>query len=120
MKVLVTGGAGCIGSHTGGRSVGARLRRPHLGRLLARVRNDAGLPSHVPQADIEIVKGDVRNRAAWERAPGGADAVSHLAAYQGYLPDFSTFFHTSQAAPLSRIAAVRRMVGAQIILQTSR
>ena len=38
------------------------------------------------------MEGDVRDRAAWQRALKGVEAVFHLAAYQDYLTDFSTFF----------------------------
>lgn len=39
--------------------------------------------------------GDTRDRETMRRSLRGVDAVIHLAAYQDYLPDFSTFFHTN-------------------------
>jgi dTDP-L-rhamnose 4-epimerase len=96
MRVLVTGGAGFIGSHT----VDALLRKGYevriLDSLLPPVHAEGGtLPDYVPKNDVEVHYGDVRRRACWERALEGIDAVFHLAAYQDYLPDFSTFFHTN-------------------------
>jgi dTDP-L-rhamnose 4-epimerase len=95
MRVLVTGGAGFIGSHT----VDALLERGYtvriLDALLPPVHAAGQLPAYVPVHDVEFVYGDVRRRDAWERALDGVDAVFHLAAYQDYLPDFSTFFRTN-------------------------
>ncbi len=94
MKVLVTGGAGFIGSHT----VDLLLRRGYevriLDALLPPVHLPGVVPPHVP-ADAEFIQGDVRDRDALDRALRGVDYVFHLAAYQDYLTDFSTFFHTN-------------------------
>jgi len=95
VKVLVTGGAGFIGSHT----VDRLLADGHAVRILDALRppvhDNSSLPLYVPTDDAEFVYGDIRDRAAWEQALKGIDAVFHLAAYQDYLPDFSTFFHVN-------------------------
>lgn len=94
MRVLVTGGAGFIGSHT----VDALLRRGHRVRVLdllgPPVHASATRPRYVPD-DVDLIVGDVRRREDWERALRGVDAVIHLAAYQDYLLDFSRFAHTN-------------------------
>jgi dTDP-L-rhamnose 4-epimerase len=94
MKILVTGGAGFIGSHT----VDLLLARGHAVRILDNltppVHVDGRWPAYLP-AEAETLQGDVRDRAAWEAALAGVEAVVHLAAYQDYLPDFSTFFHVN-------------------------
>lgn len=94
MKVLVTGGAGFIGSHT----VDALLVKGYAVRVLDNltppVHTGGRWPDYVP-AEVEKQLGDVRDRAAWEAALSGVDAVIHLAAYQDYLPDFSKFFHVN-------------------------
>ncbi len=94
MRFLVTGGAGFIGSHT----VDLLLQRGHAVRILdslaAPVHVAGQRPAYVPP-EVELIQGDVRDRAAWERALGGVDAVFHLAAYQDYLTDFSKFFHVN-------------------------
>jgi dTDP-L-rhamnose 4-epimerase len=94
MKVLITGGAGFIGSHT----ADALLARGHevrvLDLLLAPVHRDGQKPAYlVPE--IEFIHGDVRDEAAMLRALQGVDAVYHLAAFQDYLPEFSRFFSTN-------------------------
>ncbi len=94
MKILVTGGAGFIGSHT----VDLLLARGYSVRVLDSltppVHLDGQWPDYLP-AEVERLKGDVRDRSAWETALAGVEAVIHLAAYQDYLPDFSKFFHVN-------------------------
>ncbi|MBI3241026.1 MAG: SDR family NAD(P)-dependent oxidoreductase [Chloroflexi bacterium] len=94
MKVLVTGGAGFIGSHT----VDLLLAKGYTVRVLDNLTPPVHLagqwPDYLPD-EVECVSGDVRDRAAWEAALDGVAAVVHLAAYQDYLPDFSKFFHVN-------------------------
>ncbi|MCC7358281.1 MAG: NAD-dependent epimerase/dehydratase family protein [Anaerolineales bacterium] len=120
MKVLVTGGAGFIGSHT----VDLLLARGHtvriLDALLPPVHPAGQAPPDLPR-EAELQVGDVRDRAAWERALAGMDAVFHLAAYQDYLPDFSTFFHVNAAgtALLYEIAVEQRLPLQKIVVASS-
>jgi dTDP-L-rhamnose 4-epimerase len=96
MKVLVTGGAGFIGSHT----VDALLARGYEVRVLDRLgppTHTGAWPSYL-SADAERVHGDVTDRDALHGALRGVDAVFHLAAYQDYLTDFSHFFLTNSVS----------------------
>lgn len=74
-RILVTGGAGFIGSH----SVEHLLADGHAVRVLDDFSSGkrANLPVH-PQ--LEIVEGDIRDAARVERAIAGCDRVLHLAA----------------------------------------
>ena len=120
MKVLVTGGAGFIGSHT----VDLLLARGHSVRILDAlqppVHLDGQLPDYVP-AEAEFMRGDVRDRDAWEKALDGVSAVFHLAAYQDYLPDFAKFFHVNAVgtALLYEIAVERRLPLEKVIIASS-
>src|SRR3990170_2389520 len=120
MRVLVTGGAGFIGSHT----VDRLLDRGHYVRildgLLAPVHVEEQLPRHISDR-AEVVQGDIRDRATWELALRDIDAVLHLAAYQDYLPDFSTFFHTNTVgtALLYEVIVDRRLSVEKVILASS-
>jgi len=91
--VLVTGGAGFIGSYTVDRLLTRGYRVRVLDNLQPRV-HPRGKPPWVPP-DVEFIKGDVANRDDLSRALQGADYVQHLAAYQDYLPEFSLFVHTN-------------------------
>ncbi|HAZ95198.1 MAG TPA: epimerase, partial [Porticoccaceae bacterium] len=53
-----------------------------------------GMPPWI-NPEAEFILGDVQIKADLEKALEGVDAVYHLAAYQDYLPDLSTFFHTN-------------------------
>ena len=92
-RVLVTGGAGFIGSHT----VDLLLEHGYEVRIIDSLQprvHPRGKPSYIPE-EVEFIKGDVASRADLEPALEGMDYVFHLAAYQDYLPDFSTFIHTN-------------------------
>ncbi|MCC3768958.1 NAD(P)-dependent oxidoreductase, partial [Streptomyces sp. UNOC14_S4] len=88
MRVLVTGGAGFIGSHV----VSALLARGHRPVVL-----DGLLPAAHPQApprpdgveQAAWITADVRDRAAVARALRGVDAVCHQAAMVGLGKDFA-------------------------------
>lgn len=89
MKILVTGGAGFIGSHTCDRLVQLGHEVIVLDALTAPVHRDRK-PSYLTRgADLYI--GDVRNRDLLANLLRRVDAVYHFAAYQDYLPDFATF-----------------------------
>ena len=93
MHVLVTGGAGFIGSHT----VDALLQRGDQVRILDSLEKPVhlkGKPDYIPK-DAEFILGDVRDKDTLSKALEGVDHVIHLAAYQDYLPDFSKFFHVN-------------------------
>ncbi|MDA8140028.1 MAG: NAD-dependent epimerase/dehydratase family protein [Desulfobacteraceae bacterium] len=90
MHILITGGAGFIGSHTADALISQGYRVRLLDNLQATV-HPKGKPDYLnPKA--EFMLGDVRDPAVWLKALTDIDAVYHLAAYQDYLPDFSTFF----------------------------
>lgn len=93
MKVLVTGGAGFIGSYT----VDRLLLEGYKVRILDNLQKPVhlkGKPDYIPK-DSEFILGDVRDKETLERAMDGVEAVYHFAAYQDYLPDFSTYFHVN-------------------------
>jgi dTDP-L-rhamnose 4-epimerase len=93
MKVLVTGGAGFIGSHT----VDLLLQKGYDVRILDSLQtrvHPRGKPDYVPR-EAEFIQGDVANPEDLAQALTGMDFVFHLAAYQDYLPDFSNFIHTN-------------------------
>jgi dTDP-L-rhamnose 4-epimerase len=93
MHVLVTGGAGFIGSHMVDALVARGDHVRILDALVPRVHD--GAPAVTPTSGVELIEGTVIDRAVLSRALAGIDVVFHLAAYQDYLTDFSTFFLTN-------------------------
>ncbi|WP_323100893.1 NAD-dependent epimerase/dehydratase family protein [Intrasporangium sp. YIM S08009] len=89
MRILVTGGAGFIGSHTCDRLVELGHEVTVLDALTAPVHRD-GVPNHVTPG-VRLWVGDVRNRDLLAGLLRDADAVYHFAAYQDYLTDFARF-----------------------------
>src|SRR5262245_14993166 len=71
--ILVTGGAGFIGSHL----VRHLVARGEAVRVLERPQARV---DHLPLAQLEVVRADIRNRAAVDKAVRGCGAVYHLAA----------------------------------------
>lgn len=83
MRVLVTGGAGFIGSHVVDRLIDEGHEVIVLDSLDPQVHGPrAERPVHLSGA-AELVVGDVRDRAMVERCVAGVDAVIHLAAAVG-------------------------------------
>ncbi len=117
--VLVTGGAGFIGSHTVDRLLSLGLDVRILDNLQKPVHMK-GKPDYVPEA-AEFILGDVRDRDTMEKALKDVEYVFHLAAYQDYLPDFSTFFHVNSVstALIYEIAVARKLPIKKIIVASS-
>src|SRR5579862_6881391 len=80
-KVLVTGGAGFVGSHV----ADALLRRGHSVRvfdnLTDQVHSD-GFPAYLSR-EVEFMQGDMRNLTQVRRAVRNVDVIFHLAAAVG-------------------------------------
>lgn len=80
--VLITGGAGFIGSHLAGRLLDAGDRVRVLDSLLPQVHGTAERPEHLPP-DVELITGDTRDPDATRKALVGVDRVVHLTARVG-------------------------------------
>jgi dTDP-L-rhamnose 4-epimerase len=120
MRVLVTGGAGFIGSHT----VDGLLGRGHSVRVLDSLERPVHQTDEPPpwlDPHAEFVRGDVTRREDLLRALDGVDAVVHLAAYQDYLPDFSKFFRVNAVgtALLYELVVEHRLPVRKIVVASS-
>jgi dTDP-L-rhamnose 4-epimerase len=81
-RVLITGGAGFIGSHLADRLLARGDRVRVLDSLIGQVHGDAARPEYLSE-DVELQRGDVRDGDALRRALDGVDAIVHLAARVG-------------------------------------
>ncbi|NYI87916.1 dTDP-L-rhamnose 4-epimerase [Amycolatopsis endophytica] len=118
MRVLVTGGAGFIGSHTCDRLVSLGHEVTVLDVLAAPVHR--GKPEHLTPG-VEFYEGDVRNRDLMRNLLRRADAVYHFAAYQDYLPDFAKFtdVNVTSTAMLYEIVVAEKLDLARIVVASS-
>lgn len=82
-SILITGGAGFIGSRTAALLVARGHRVRVLDTLDPLVHGEGRMPPPSLGPDVELVVGDVRDREALDRALVGVDAVLHLAALTG-------------------------------------
>lgn len=120
MRILITGGAGFIGSHT----ADALLREGHEVRVLDSleppVHPNREKPAYLDPR-IDFVRGDVRDPAAMLAALSGVDAVYHLAAFQDYLPTFSRFFdvNVTSTALLYELIVRERLPVRKVIVASS-
>ncbi len=111
--ILVTGGAGFIGSHL----CDALLAAGHRVRVLDNL--STGKPANLPLQDprVELIEGDVADAALVRRAVAGCSAVAHLAAVasvQASVDDpvsthQSNFVGTLNICEAMREAGVRRV-----------
>jgi dTDP-L-rhamnose 4-epimerase len=82
-RILITGGAGFIGSHLADDLLDRGYTVRALDNLSPQVHGaDAERPDYL-NPDVELVVGDVRDPRAVRRALDGVDAVYHLAAAVG-------------------------------------
>ena len=121
MRVLVTGGAGFIGSHL----VRALLLRGDSVSVLdnfddaydpaRKVANLDGLP-------IDLTEGDVRDRSAVEEAMRGVDAVVHLAAKAGVresLEHPAEYASVNVGGTVTLLEALRHRVDVPLVFASS-
>jgi dTDP-L-rhamnose 4-epimerase len=119
MKILVTGGAGFIGSHTCDQLLALGHDVVVLDALNPPVHRDK-LAAYLPQG-VEFYQGDTRNRDLMTNLLRRVDAVYHFAAYQDYLPHFSQFSDVNvvTTALLFEIIVAERLEMARVVVASS-
>lgn len=117
--VLVTGGAGFIGSHV----IDLLLKKGYFVRVLDNLSpktHSDKWPKYLDER-VEKIKGDVRNKKDWETALKNVSYVIHLAAYMDLMPDFSTFFaiNTTGTANLYEVIVANKIPIKKIVVASS-
>ena len=82
-QILITGGAGFVGSHLADELLGKGHRVRVLDNLSEQVHGASATRPDYLHEDVELVVGDVRDADAVRRALQGVDAVYHFAAAVG-------------------------------------
>jgi len=119
VRILVTGGAGFIGSHTCDRLIDLGHEVIILDALTTPVHRN-GQPAYLSPG-VEFYQGDVRNRDLMTNLLRRVDAVYHFAAYQDYLPEFSRFSDVNvvSTALIYEIIVAERLDIARVVVASS-
>jgi len=121
VHVLVTGGAGFIGSHVAEQLLAAGHRVRVLDAFLPQAW-PAGEPAVLPVGDVELRRGDVRDPATCASALVGIDAVCHQAALVGLgvdVSDFPAYASCNDLATAVLLAAMAAAGCARLVLASS-
>ncbi len=112
MSLLITGGAGFIGSHL----VHLLVARGERVRVLDLPRAPV---DHLPLDRIDLVHADIRDRAAVERAVAGCREVYHLAANPNLWAQPRGLFHQVNYLGTVNVLEAALAAGARRVLHTS-
>ena len=83
MKVLITGGAGFIGSHVADELLSRGHQIRALDNLSSQVHGANTTRPEYLSSEVELIRADVRDRGTVRKALKGMDAVFHFAAMVG-------------------------------------
>lgn len=117
--VLVTGGAGFIGSHLVDALIESGYQVRVLDNLAPPTHNGKLPPWFNKKA--EFIKGDVRKKNDWLKALRGVNYVFHLAAYMDYHLDFNVYFDTNTrgVALLYELIVQKKLPVKKIVIASS-
>jgi len=121
VRVLVTGGAGFIGSHVVEALTSARHEVRVLDALLP-CAHPGGIPPFSRDPGFEFVRGDVRDAQVIDGALRGVNVVCHLAAMVGLGVDFSDaplYTGCNDLGTAVLLAAMARSGASRLVLASS-
>jgi dTDP-L-rhamnose 4-epimerase len=121
-RVLITGGAGFIGSHAANSLLAAGYEVRLLDNLAPQVH---GAQRHRPSylnKDAELIVGDVTDAIAVERALRGADMVLHLASSVGVgqsMYDIASYVRTNELGTAILLEALSKRPVQRLVVASS-
>jgi UDP-glucose 4-epimerase len=119
MKVLVTGGAGFIGSHSIDRLLAHGIDVRVLDNFIT--GDIHNLPANLPIDRLEIIRGDINDIPALEQAIDGCDTILHLAALVSVPQSLSQPLTTHQinTTGTANVLEAARQVGVKRVVLAS-
>ena len=120
-RLLITGGAGFIGSHLCDELLAAGHAVRVLDNLCPQVHGPARRRPAYLSGEVELVVGDVRDRATVDRALDGVAGVFHLAAAVGVgqsmyeIAEYTSLNNLGTAVLLEAVVARRADVGRLVV-----
>jgi dTDP-L-rhamnose 4-epimerase len=121
-RVLITGGAGFIGSHVADRLLSSGYDVRIFDNLTPQVHGAAAERPAYLDADAELIVGDVCDADALEPALRGVDAVIHLAASVGVgqsMYDIVSYVQTNEAGTAVLLEALSRRPVERLVVASS-
>lgn len=120
-KILITGGAGFIGSHLADVLSKKGYSIVLLDNLSKPTHPKPVWPDYLRGKKYQLIKGDITRKKDWQKSLAGVSYVFHLAAYQDQRPDYHKFFsvNTVGTALLYEVAAQKKQALKKIILAST-
>jgi dTDP-L-rhamnose 4-epimerase len=121
-RVLITGGAGFIGSHLADALLSAGYDVRILDNLSPQVHGKSRQRPSYLSADAELMIGDVTDPVAVERALRGIDMVAHLASAVGVgqsMYDIASYVRTNETGTAVLLEALAQRPVARLVVASS-
>jgi dTDP-L-rhamnose 4-epimerase len=121
-RVLITGGAGFIGSHAADTLLAAGYEVRLLDNLTTQVHGTSRKPPAYLDPEAELLIGDVTDPIALDRALRGVDKVLHLASAVGVgqsMYDMVSYVHTNEVGTATLLEALARRPVARLVVASS-
>jgi dTDP-L-rhamnose 4-epimerase len=121
-RVLITGGAGFIGSHVADLLLEKGYSVRILDCLTAQVHGLSATPPAYLSPEAELIVGDVRDANTVARAVAGVDAVIHLAAFVGVgqsMYDMVSYIEVNECGTAVLLEALAKQPVRRLIVASS-
>jgi dTDP-L-rhamnose 4-epimerase len=121
-RVLITGGAGFIGSHAADALLGAGYEVRLLDNLTTQVHGTSRKPPAYLNHDAQLIIGDVTDPLALDRALRGVDMVLHLASAVGVgqsMYDMVSYVHNNEVGTANLLEALAKRPVERLVVASS-